>query len=312
MRRVVFLAVPPIQILDLTGPFEVFARCGGYQVEIYTTDKRRVVSSSCGLTLTNAQHYSTLRGPIDTIMLPGGIGTENGLCDKTFLQWLARTSKRARRTCSVCTGSFLLAAAGILDGRRSATHWDWCGLMARMFPRVQVEQDPIYVKDGSIYTSAGVTAGLDLALALVEEDHGRERARKIAQDLVMFLRRSGGQSQFSVLLSGEASAYKPIEELTEWMVQHLDHDLSVESLAERCRMSPRHFARVFAEEKGTTPARYVERLRVSTARTLIQDSGIALKEVAARTGFGSADSMRRAFRRVLAVSPRATSAASGS
>lgn len=312
MRRVVFLAVPPVQILDLTGPFEVFARCGGYQVELYTTDPRRLVASSSGLTIANAQHYSTLRGPIDTIMVPGGTGTEEGLCDRVFLKWLARTSKRARRTCSVCTGSYLLAAAGLLDGRRSATHWDWCDLMARMFPKVHVEKDPIYIKDGSIYTSAGVTAGLDLALALVEEDHGRDRARKIAQDLVMFLRRSGGQSQFSVLLSGQASAYKPIEDLTTWMVDHLDRDLSIESLAERCRMSPRHFARVFAEEKGTTPARYVERLRVSTARALIQDSRMAVKEAAARTGFGSADSMRRSFRRVLAVNPRTTVAASGS
>jgi transcriptional regulator GlxA family with amidase domain len=311
MRRVVFLAVPPVQILDLTGPFEVFARCGGYQVELYTTDPRGRVTASCGLTIANAQHYSTVRGSIDTIMVPGGTGTEEGLCDRKFLQWLARASKRTRRTCSVCTGSFLLAAAGILDGRRSATHWDWCGLMAEMFPKVRVEQDPIYIKDGSIYTSAGVTAGLDLALALVEEDHGRERARKIAQDLVMFLRRSGGQSQFSTLLSAQACAHKPIEDVAAWMIDHLDGDLSIERLADRCGMSPRHFARVFVQEKGTTPARYVEKLRVSAARALLQDSKIAVKVAAVRTGFNSADSMRRAFRRVLAVSPRTTSAASG-
>lgn len=311
MRRVVFVAVPPIQILDLTGPFEVFARCGGYQVELATTNPKLRVGSSSGLTLANARHYSEIRGPIDTIMIPGGGGAEERMCDRAFLKWLARTSKRARRTCSVCTGSFLLAASGILDGRRSATHWGYCDRMAGLFPKVQVEKDPIYIKDGPVYTSAGVTAGLDLALALVEEDHGRDRARKIAQDLVMFLRRSGGQSQFSALLSAQACAHKPIEDLTAWMVDHLDQDLGVESLAERCSMSPRHFARVFAQEKGTTPARYVERLRVSTARALIQDSGIALKDAATRTGFGSTDSMRRAFRRVLAVNPRITSAASG-
>ena len=304
MRKIVFAAVPPIQILDLTGPFEVFARCGGYQVQLVTPAPRGRVTSSCGLTLCNAEDYRTLRGPIDTLVVPGGDGAEALVCAPDFVRWLAKTSRRARRTCAVCTGAFLLAAAGILDSRRAVTHWNWCDRLARRFPAVQVETDPIYVKDDCIYTSAGVTAGIDLALALVEEDHGRERARTIAQDLVLFLRRAGGQSQFSGLLSAQASSRQPIEDLQSWALDHLREELSVETLAARCGMSPRHFARVFSKEKRVTPARFIEQLRVSAARVLLEDSAWSMKEVAMKTGFGSADSMRRSFVRVLGMSPK--------
>jgi transcriptional regulator GlxA family with amidase domain len=289
MRRVVFVAVPPVQILDLTGPFEVLARCGGYQVELVCSDGTDV-SSSCGLTLGRARDYRKVRGNIDTLVIPGGTGAEDLNCSPAFLRWLAKVSGRARRTCSVCTGAFVLAKAGLLDGRRAVTHWRWCDSLARSFPMVRVERDPIYIQDGPVYTSAGVTAGIDLALALVE-------------DLVLFLRRGGGQSQFSSLLPAQVSARAPVEELQGWMVDHLDERLDVETLAARCRMSPRHFARVFAEEKGVTPARFVEQIRVSAARALLENKQKGLKEVAAKTGFGSLNSMRRSFVRVLGVAP---------
>lgn len=308
VRRVVFLAIPPVQILDLTGPFEVFARCGGYRVELASCDDTGFVTSSSGLTLTGARSYREVRGPIDTLMLPGGDGAEAILCDEDFLSWLRRVSCRVRRVCSVCTGASILAAAGILDGRRAVTHWRWCSRLQQRFPKVKVERDPIFIRDGHIYTSAGVTAGLDLALALVEEDHGSQRALEIARDLVMFLRRPGGQAQFSGLLAAQTSGHRPIQELQAWIVEHLTGDLSVTAMAGRCHMSPRHFARVFVAELGVTPARFVEQTRVEVARVLLQSTGYPLKEVASRSGFGSPDSMRSSFLRTLGVAPRSYSA----
>jgi transcriptional regulator GlxA family with amidase domain len=297
MRRVVFAAVSPIEILDLTGPFEIFARAGGYQVELVAADEKGHVGSSCGLKVSDAPSYQSLQGEVDTLLVPGGDGAEQLLCDQAFLEWLAGMSQRVRRIGSICTGTYLLAAAGILDGRRVVTHWDWCRRLTEMFPKVQVDPAPIYLQDGNVYTSAGVTAGLDLALALVEQDQGPAVALKIARDLVMFARRPGGQSQFSSVLAAQSSARRPIEDLHGWILDHLTGDLSVEALAHQCGMSPRHFARVFTAEKGVTPARFVEQARVDAARMLIDGSGYGMKEAAARAGFGSADSMRRAFSR---------------
>src|SRR5277367_465155 len=227
MLRVVFAAVPPIQIVDLTAPFEVFARAGGYRVELVSNAAQGKVGSSCGLTLCDAKDYRKLRGDVDTLLVPGGDGAEEIVCDAEFLAWLKSMSGRVRRIGSICTGAMLLAAAGILDDRRAVTHWRWCARLKREFPRVLVERDPIYIKDGHIYTSAGVTAGIDLALALVEEDFGTRRALDIARDLVIFLRRAGGQSQFSSLLSAQSSARRPIEDLTPWIFENLKADLSV-------------------------------------------------------------------------------------
>ncbi len=298
MRRVVFAAVSPVEIIDLTGPFEIFARAGGYQVDLVSSDSAGLVGSSCGLTMSGAASYRSIEGPVDTLMVPGGDGAEQLLCEPAFLDWLGGMSKRVRRIGSVCTGAYLLAAAGILDDRRAATHWDWCRGLKEMFPKVQVDPEPIFIKDGNVYTSAGVTAGLDLALAMVEEDQGAAAALKIARDLVMFARRPGGQSQFSSVLAAQSSARRPIEDLHGWILDHLREDLSVEVLARHCGMSPRHFARVFTAEKGVTPARFVEQARVDAAQMLIEGSGYSLKEAAMRAGFGSADSMRRAFRRL--------------
>jgi len=303
VKRIVFVAVPPLQILDLTGPFEVFARCGGYRTELFCVGERRAIATSCGLALSGAKNYAMLKGPIDTLIVPGGDGAEQLMCDDKFLKWLNRTARRARRTASVCTGSFLLAAAGLLDGRRATTHWAWCRRLAERFPAVDVVPEPIYVQDGSIYSSAGVTAGIDLALALIEEDYGRQRAKSIARDLVMYLRRSAGQSQFSMFMTNPAAGRSVIETLMDWLPANLQRELSVETMAARCAMSPRNFARVFTEQAGVTPARFVERLRVTAVRELLEDTKLSLKQVADRCGFASADSMRRAFLRAFAVSP---------
>jgi transcriptional regulator GlxA family with amidase domain len=303
MRRVLFVAVPPIQIIDLTAPYEIFARCGGYRVELVTTAPRGIIGSSCGLELRGAKAYRSVSGAVDTLLVPGGDGAEEIRCDAEFLTWLKRISGRARRTGSICTGAYLLAAAGLLDGRRAVSHWNWCDRLATMFPRVKVEQDPIFIKDGNVYTSAGVTAGIDLALAMVEEDHGHRRALEIARDLVVFMQRPGGQSQFSSLLAAEASSHRPIEDLQGWIVEHLQDDLGVEILAGQCGMSPRHFARVFAADKGVTPARFVEQIRVEAARALLEATAHVPKDVAMRAGFGSSDSMRRSFVRILGVTP---------
>jgi transcriptional regulator GlxA family with amidase domain len=198
-----------------------------------------------------------------------------------------------------------------LDGRRVTTHWGWCERLARNYPKVTVEGDPIFVQDGNVLTSAGVTAGLDLALALVEQDHGRHRARTIARELVMYLRRPGGQSQFSEFLPTGAESRTSIEALQLWIASNLRRDLDVAALAGRCAMSPRHFARVFGAETGVTPARFVERMRVTAARELLEDSKLGLKTIAERCGFGGADSMRRSFMRVLAVSPSRYRASGG-
>jgi transcriptional regulator GlxA family with amidase domain len=203
----------------------------------------------------------------------------------------------------VCTGTFLLAEAGLLDGRRVTTHWGWCRHLAREFPTLTVESEPIFVQDGDVYTSAGVTAGIDLCLALVEADHGRELALSVARQLVVFLKRPGGQAQFSSHLSAQLAERDAVAEVQTWIADHLDEDLSVARLAARAAMSPRHFARVFRAETGVTPARFVERARVEQARTRLEQSSVGVEEIAHACGFGTPETMRRAFLRALWVAP---------
>ncbi len=294
LKRVLFVAVPPIQILDLTGPFEVFARCGGYKVELASSETGPIVSS-CGLTLGGAADFQKVSGPVDTLVVPGGGGAEELLCSDNFLDWFRGIAETARRVCSICTGTFVLAKAGLLDHRRAVTHWDWCERLSERFPKIHVEHTPLFVKDDAYYSSGGVTAGMDLALALVEEDHGSARSTRIAQDLVMFLRRGASHSQLSSFLATQASSNPSIEDLCAWIADHLDADLNVPALASRCRLSPRHFARVFTKAKGITPARFVHELRVSVAQALLASAGATPKQVAAVTGFASAEAMRRSM-----------------
>ena len=313
-RRVVMVAYHDADLLDVAGPVEVFAvaaewarrRRGhpGYAVEV-VAGSRRALRTAAGLFLLPHRALREVRGPIDTLLVAGGIGTPGALADRRLVAWLRASARRARRVASICSGAFLLAEAGLLDGRRATTHWSVCRALAERYPRVRVETDPIFVRDGRIWTSAGVTAGIDLSLALVEEDCGREAALEVARQLVVFLQRPGGQSQFSAQLRAQAARREPLRDVQTWVAESPGGDLSVAALARRAAMSPRHFSRLFAREVGATPARYVERARVEAARRSLEATARGVEEVAAECGFGSAEVMRRAFRRTVRVSPAA-------
>jgi len=236
--------------------------------------------------ITAQNDFRSVRGKFDTLLIAGGYGVAQIETITGFLPWLRKTSKSARRIGSVCAGAFALAAAGLLDGRRATTHWRYCQQMAALFPAVQIDPDPIFICDGNVYTSAGVTAGIDLSLALVEEDWGAELALLVARALVVFLRRPGSQSQFSASLSLQASDRTPLRELQVWILDNLSEPLSVGQMAERVGMSPRNFARVFAEQTGVTPARFVTQVRVETARRRLEESSQSVELIAEECGFG--------------------------
>jgi transcriptional regulator GlxA family with amidase domain len=301
MRKVVIVGPPPVQVLDVTGPLEVFSNAPDYEIQLANPGPGRTLQTNRGVVLADATPIADLHGPIDTLVIAGGPGAESGTYDPNFIAWIAKVARQSRRVASICTGAFVLAEAGLLNGKRVATHWNFCERLAREYPKVVVRPEPIYLRDGSIYTSAGITAGIDLSLALVEEDHGHETALKIARFLVMFLVRPGGQAQYSHMLSHQAITSQPLRELQVWMLQHLREDLTVESLAERIGMSARHFTRVCLRETGMNPGRFVDRLRVEAAQQSIDSSSRGLKQVADTCGFKSADAMRRTFLRVLGV-----------
>ncbi len=314
-RRVLMLAFPQVQVLDVTGPLEVFGRttrwlrdhhqpAPGYMLEIIAPQAGPLPTSS-GFSLLAERALRDVRGPADTLLVAGGEGVAPLLGNRAVMRFLRTAATRVRRLASVCTGAFLLAEAGLLDGRRATTHWAWCAQLARRHPKVTVDPDPIFVHDRGVYTSAGVTAGMDLALALVEDDHGRQVALEVARQLVMFLRRPGGQSQFSAQLAAQIAEREPLKDLQAWIADHIDQDLSVPSLARRVAMSTRNFARVFAQQVGMPPAQFVEAARVEAARRKLEESGQRVEAVAVSCGFGSAESMRRAFLRTLHVAPRA-------
>jgi transcriptional regulator GlxA family with amidase domain len=301
MRRLVITGPPPVQVLDVTGPLEVFANAAAYEIHLCTPDGTRSLRTNRGIDLGNAEPISECVGPIDTLIIAGGPGAESGVYDPNFVQWIRDAAARSRRVASICTGAFMLAEAGLLDGKEAVTHWKFCERLALEYPKVRVRRDPIYLQDGCIYTSAGITAGIDLSLALVEEDQGHQVSLQIARFLVMFLVRPGGQAQYSHMLSHQATASQPLRELQVWMLEHLRDSMTVESLAERLGVSSRHFTRVCLQQTGMNPGQFIDRMRVEAAQQLIDSSGKGLKEVAAACGFHSAEAMRRSFSRVLGV-----------
>lgn len=313
-RRIAMLAFPAVQVLDVMGPLEVFSRTSRwlcdqgrstgpvYEVEIIGLEPGLLPTSS-GLRLHADRGFAQVKGGLDTLMIAGGVGVAHYRAHAPLLRWIRQQATKVRRLASICTGAFLLAEAGLLKGCRATTHWNHCATFARDFPDIQVEPDTIFVREGSLYSSAGVTAGMDLALALVEEDFGREVALAVARELVMFLQRPGGQAQFSAQLSVQMAEQEPLRELQVHIQEHPGEDLSVERLAKRVGMSPRNFARIFAQEVGMTPARFVASVRVETARRLLEESSESLDAICDLSGLGTPESMRRAFLRTLGIPP---------
>jgi transcriptional regulator GlxA family with amidase domain len=309
-RRVVFVAFDECQILDLTGPLEVFSmasRVTGGSKPAYRTEVATLSGdpfrASCGVEIRPDRALSSVAGRIDTLVVIGGLGTRSALASSALVGWIGRAARRSRRIVSVCSGAYLLAAAGLLDGKRATTHWAECERLAAMFPSITVEHDPIFVRDGDVWTSAGVTAGMDLALHLVEDDLGADVARAAARELVMFVQRPGGQAQFSTQLAAQRPAGSALKALESWIPDHLDEDLAVPTLAARCAMSARHFARAFRSELGVTPGTYVGAMRVEAARRLLETTGRGIGDIASTCGFGTIETMHRCFRRTLGVTP---------
>ena len=310
-RLVEAVVFPAVQMLDVTGPLQVFATANDITVERghappyrvrVVAEAGRAVTASSGVALAT-EPLGPAGEALDTLLIAGGQGVQAAAANPALVDWVRARGQAARRTASVCTGAFLLAATGMLDGRRAATHWSVCADLAGRYPAVHVERDPIFVQDGPVWTSAGITAGIDLALALVEEDLGHDMALAVARYLVVFLKRPGGQAQFSTALSLQ-SAEGRFDALHSWIVAHLTHDLALPELAAQAGMSERSFSRNYLDATGVTPARAVERLRVEAARGLLSETRLLMKRVAQQCGFGSEETMRRSFLRLLDVSPQ--------
>ncbi|MEU9099861.1 DJ-1/PfpI family protein [Streptomyces sp. NPDC048361] len=316
-HRVVIAVFPDVDLLDVTGPAEVFSLANretagraGYEVRLAGLDGGEV-RTSAGVRLVTDLSFAEVGARVDTLLVPGAVDlTDDGpvaRVDQAVVAWVKETAPHARRVASVCVGAHVLAAAGLLDGRTATTHWSTAAQLAADHPAVTVDPDPIFVRtdQGRMWTGAGISACLDLALALVAEDQGEEVALAVARNLVMYLRRQGGQSQFSVPLSRPATSRRDIDELRLWIADHLRDELSAQTLAARMCLSERHFARVFKQETGAGPAAYIEAARVEAARRLLETTDCALGEVAGEAGLGSVETLHRAFRRQLATTPAA-------
>ncbi len=313
-KAVHILAFPNVQLLDVAGPLQVFASANvqavkrgqpaPYAPKVVAAQPDSVMSSA-GLGLHT---FALPDEPSDTLIIAGGWGVHTALQDEQLLQWVRTQAASARRLASVCTGAFMLAHAGLLDGHRVVTHWDSCEELAQQFPNVQVDSDPIFINEDALWTSAGVTAGIDLALALVEADLGRNIALAVAQDLVVFLKRPGGQSQFSTVLSMQQATRNNdsrFADLHAWILDNLTNELSVATLAAQVGMSERSFVRHYRAQTGNTPARAIEQLRVEAARRLLGDSALPIKRIADHCGFGTEETLRRSFMRAVSVTPQA-------
>lgn len=306
-RRVLILATPTVQSLELAGPVEVFAmanhklteagrdNASGYAIEVLAATDDLVIHNSSGLSMLAHHIFREAQSPADTLLVAGGMELWSAHQAPGLIDWLQSQARQLRRIASVCTGAFQLAEAGILDGHRVTTHWYFCQRLQQEFPRLQVDPEPIFIRDGAVATSAGVSTGLDLALSFVEEDFGIDIALRVARALVLFLRRYEGQNQFSTSLALQATSRVPLRELPIFIQENLGGNLLVEALAARVAMSVRNFSRVFREEFRMTPAQFVEQMRVETAQRMVTESDKSLEEIAALVGIGSIDSMRRSF-----------------
>jgi transcriptional regulator GlxA family with amidase domain len=308
-RRIVVIVVPPVEELDLVGPMQVFgaanrlSKKGIYSLEVVTIARDLKVDGEGGMLSFLADGYlKDLKGRIDSVLLVCGVATRL-VRDQALSAWLKSNAPLVRRLGGVCVTAFLLAEAGLLDGKKATAHWKFGRELAKRYPKVRVESDPIWVKDGNIYTSAGISAGIDLALAWVEEDCGNAIAQEIAREFVLFLRRSSAQQQLSVSLAAQASEMKSIQELQNWIADNLNKSISVQLLAGRVAMSVRNFERVFIREIGSTPSRYMTQMRVEAARRQLEDTEKSLDQIARACGFASADVMRRAFIRSIGTTP---------
>lgn len=316
-RTIGFILFDQALALNLNGPAEAFSIAnhvlsqveGGYKL-FFLSEAGGLVRTSCGLSVDTQSLTSIRPKSLDTLVVVGGLNAWEFNADAPLVRWIGKASKAARRTCSICNGAFLLAAAGLLDGRRTVTHWCEVERLKAKYPNVLVELDPIYLQDGAIWTSAGMTAGIDLALALIEDDHGRRVSLAVAKELVVFLHRPGGQAQFSSALAaqtrlGTAPPMAKLAELPNWVLDNLDSDLSVDRLANMVGMSPRTFARNFARWHGDTPASFVQELRVEAACHYLENGETDVKRIADVCGFGDEERMRRAFIRRLSIPPSA-------
>ncbi|WP_030772405.1 GlxA family transcriptional regulator [Streptomyces sp. NRRL F-2664] len=313
-HRVVLAAFPGVELLNVTGPAEVFSVAtrvagtgrAGYCVRIATAGGEPVATAG-GVRLMADMTLEEVHGDVDTLLVSGAVRVEGHavepVLDDAIVDWLREAAPGTHRLASVCSGAHLLAAAGLLDGRSATTHWRTAARLAADHPQVSVDPDPIFIREGRLWTCAGIAAGMDMALAMVTEDYGPRLARATARTMVMYVNRAGGQSQFSVPLAVPAEPGDPVDELRMWIGDHLAEDLSAEALAGRMHLSVRHFSRLFARRTGTTPAVYVESARLEAARRLLQDSSHGLPEVAALSGLGSVESLHRAFRRRLGTTP---------
>ncbi len=304
---VAVVTFPSAQILDVTGPLEVFSSAtrlvpgAEYRTRVVSTSGGPVQASS-GLSFDTTP-LQDVSGPVDTLVVAGGRDMDEACADEELLGHVRRLAGSARRITSVCSGAFVLAASGLLDGKRATTHWAEWQQLATEYPQVSVDDDAIYVRDGDVWTSAGVTAGIDLALAMVADDHGARAAAAVARHLVVYLRRSGGQAQFSTMLAAQAAESEPVQELLAWLPDHLTDDLSVPALARRVHLSERQFSRVFKVEVDVTPSEHVERLRMEAACRLLETTSHAIDHISRTCGFGAPETMNRAFRRRLNTTP---------
>lgn len=313
IRPIGIVAYSGVAALDITGPYDVFAfankiiqKEGISQEKVYPitllAEQAGPVITLSGMQVIADQSFSQINENYDTLIIPGG-SLEDVLPNTEIVELIKVMSPKVRRLASVCTGAFLLAESGLLDGHKATTHWNWCGEFTEKYPQVKVESDRIFVREGHIMSSGGATSGIDLALAMVEEDWGQKIALAVAQFLVVFLRRPGGQSQFSGYLTREASSHQDLRELQSWIMQNPEEDLKVEILAERMAMSSRNFARLFLSETGITPAKFVEMVRIDAARNLLELTKFHIDNIADSSGFNDSENMRRAFMRQLGVNP---------